>query len=74
MPTGHAGDSARADEAPGRSEPGGCSPWGSEGGAPDPATNYLPVPPGWNYLVRLYRPRAEILEGRSTFPEAQPVG
>jgi hypothetical protein len=44
------------------------------GGEPDPAANYLPVPPGWNYMVRLYRPRAEILEGRWTFPEAQPAG
>jgi hypothetical protein len=29
--------------------------------------------PGWNYIVRLYRPRAEILDGRWTFPEAQPA-
>jgi hypothetical protein len=28
--------------------------------------------PGWNYWVRLYRPRAEILNGRFKFPEAQP--
>jgi hypothetical protein len=28
---------------------------------------------GWNYLVRLYRPRAEILDGSWKFPEAQPV-
>jgi hypothetical protein len=26
--------------------------------------------PGWNYTVRLYRPKAEILEGKWTFPEA----
>ncbi len=40
----------------------------------DPAApNYLRIMPGWNYLVRLYRPRAEILDGRWTFPEAQPV-
>ena len=35
--------------------------------------NCLPITPGWNYLVRLYRPRAEILDGSWTFPEAQPV-
>jgi hypothetical protein len=29
--------------------------------------------PGWNYIVRLYRPQAEILDGRWTFPEAQPA-
>ena len=27
---------------------------------------------GWNYTVRLYRPRAEILNGKWKFPEAQP--
>jgi len=27
---------------------------------------------GWNYIVRLYRPRAEILNGTWKFPEAQP--
>jgi hypothetical protein len=28
---------------------------------------------GWNYMVRLYRPRAEILNGTWRFPEAQAV-
>src|SRR5689334_19797146 len=28
---------------------------------------------GWNYMVRLYRPRGEVLNGTWTFPEAQPV-
>jgi hypothetical protein len=28
---------------------------------------------GWNYMVRLYRPRAEILNGQWQFPEAQPI-
>jgi hypothetical protein len=35
--------------------------------------NCLPIMKGWNYTVRLYRPRAEILNGSWTFPEAQPV-
>jgi hypothetical protein len=35
--------------------------------------NCLPITPGWNYLVRLYRPRAEILDGSWKFPEAEPV-
>ena len=39
----------------------------------DDAANCLPITPGWNYLVRLYRPRAEVLDGSWTFPEAQPV-
>jgi hypothetical protein len=29
--------------------------------------------PGWNYMVRLYRPRDEILNGTWKLPEAQPV-
>jgi hypothetical protein len=36
-------------------------------------SNCLSVPPGWNYLVRLYRPRKEVLDGTWKFPEAQPV-
>lgn len=32
--------------------------------------NSIPVPPGWNYLVRLYRPRAEFFEGSWALPEA----
>jgi hypothetical protein len=43
------------------------------GGCDGKATNCLPITPGWNYWVRLYRPRAEILNGSWTFPEAQPV-
>lgn len=43
------------------------------GGYDGRTPNCLPVPPGWNYLVRLYRPRKEILDGTWQFPEAQPV-
>ena len=43
------------------------------GGDPAKAPNCIPIVPGWNYLVRLYRPRKEILEGKWKFPEAQPV-
>jgi hypothetical protein len=39
----------------------------------DRNVNCLPIAPGWNYLVRLYRPRPEILDGSWTFPEATPV-
>ena len=35
--------------------------------------NCLPVPAGWNYLVRLYRPKPEILTGAWTFPEPEAV-
>jgi hypothetical protein len=37
------------------------------------APNYLPIMPGWNYTVRMYRPRQELLDGAWKFPEAQPV-
>jgi hypothetical protein len=30
--------------------------------------NYLPITPGWNYIVRLYQPGKEILDGSWTFP------
>jgi hypothetical protein len=42
------------------------------GGCDGKLANCLPTVPGWNYMVRLYRPRAEILSGKWTFPQAQP--
>jgi hypothetical protein len=39
------------------------------GGHPG-AENYLHIMPGWNYTVRLYRPRPEVLDGSWTFPAA----
>lgn len=41
------------------------------GGCDGKLPNCLPIVKGWNYLVRLYRPRAEILDGRWTFPEPE---
>jgi len=35
--------------------------------------NCLPITPGWNYMVRLYRPQPQILNGSWTFPEALPA-
>jgi hypothetical protein len=43
------------------------------GGCDGKVENCLPTPPGWNYLVRLYRPRAEILDRSWTFPEPRAV-
>jgi hypothetical protein len=43
------------------------------GGCDGKIANCLPIMKGWNYIVRLYRPRAEILEARWTFPQAEPV-
>jgi hypothetical protein len=42
------------------------------GGDPE-APNYLRIMPGWNYTVRLYRPRAEILDGSWKFPSPVPA-
>ena len=42
------------------------------GGCDGKIPNCLPVTRGWNYTVRLYRPRTEILNGQWKFPEAQP--
>jgi hypothetical protein len=44
------------------------------GGCDGKIPNCLPVMPGWNYTVRLYRPLAEVLDGSWQFPEAQPAG
>lgn len=43
------------------------------GGCDGKIANCLPVVDGWNYTVRLYRPRKEILDGTWYFPEPQPV-
>jgi hypothetical protein len=42
------------------------------GGDPE-ADNFLPIVPGWNYIVRMYRPGPEILKGTWTFPAAKPA-
>ena len=44
------------------------------GGCDGQTPNCLPTMNGWNYMVRLYRPRPEILNGTWKFPEAQPHG
>jgi len=43
------------------------------GGCDGKIPNCLPIMKGWNYTVRLYRPRAEILNGTWKFPDPQPV-
>jgi hypothetical protein len=43
------------------------------GGCDGSVPNCLPITVGWNYLVRLYRPRQEILNGSWTFPGATAV-
>jgi len=43
------------------------------GGCDGKIPNCLPIMLDWNYTVRLYRPRAEILNGTWKFPEPQAV-
>jgi len=43
------------------------------GGCDGKIANCLPIVTGWNYTVRLYRPRAEILDGTWRFPKSRPV-
>src|SRR5882762_5287830 len=42
------------------------------GGCDGKIQNCLPITQGWNYTVRLFRPRAEIIDGTWVFPLAQP--
>jgi hypothetical protein len=69
------------------SEHGGCSvnsvtarqePDGSVvvrlGSCGEDAPNCLHLMEGWNYAVRLYRPRPEVLDGSWTFPSFEPAG
>jgi hypothetical protein len=42
------------------------------GGDPK-SSNYLHITEGWNYTVRLYQPRKEIIEGEWVFPDVKPV-
>ena len=42
-------------------------------GGDSSSVNYLPVTSGWNYAVRMYQPRKEILDGSWTFPTIEPV-
>jgi hypothetical protein len=35
--------------------------------------NFLPILPGWNYIVRLYQPKKEILDGTWKFPDPEAV-
>jgi hypothetical protein len=37
------------------------------------AANYLPIPVGWSYVVRMYGPCKQVVDGTWKFPEAQPV-
>ena len=42
-------------------------------GGDDDRPNLIPIVDGWNYTVRLYRPRAEVLDGSWRFPQIEPA-
>ena len=42
-------------------------------GGDSKSVNYLPIMEGWNYIVRLYQPRKEILDETWSFPAVQEV-
>lgn len=43
------------------------------GGCEDDRLNCIPITTGWNYAIRMYSPREEILDGTWTFPKPEPV-
>lgn len=43
------------------------------GSCSDGRSNCIPIVEGWNYVVRLYQPRKEVLDGSWVFPEAAPI-
>jgi hypothetical protein len=43
------------------------------GGCSGTVANCLPITPGWNYTVRLYRPQKSVLDGTWIFPQPQAV-
>ena len=43
------------------------------GGCDGHVPNCLPTPPDWSYMVRLYRPRAALLNGAWKLPAAEPL-
>ncbi|MTV24874.1 DUF1214 domain-containing protein [Nitriliruptoraceae bacterium ZYF776] len=56
-----------------RDADGGVTVSFGEGDADDGRPNLLPITDGWNYLVRLYRPRQEVLDGTWRFPTIGPA-
>ena len=43
------------------------------GGCEDKRVNCIPITDGWNYVVRLYEPRKEILDGSWNFPGVEKI-
>jgi hypothetical protein len=43
------------------------------GGCGDGRSNCIGIMDGWNYVVRMYRPRPEVVDGSWTFPDPEPI-
>jgi hypothetical protein len=43
------------------------------GGTGDGRSNRIGIMDGWNYVVRMYRPHPEVLDGSWAFPEPEPI-
>ena len=43
------------------------------GGCEDGRVNCIPISPDWNYAIRLYEPRQEIIDGTWEFPSIEPI-
>ena len=43
------------------------------GGCDDGRVNCLPLVEGWNYIVRMYRPEQQVIDGSWTFPKVVPA-
>ena len=43
------------------------------GACEDGRENCIPITPGWSYTTRLYEPREEIVDGRWSFPQPEPL-
>ena len=54
-------------------EPNGDGSFTIHFGGDPKSKNFLPVTEGWNYIVRLYQPRKELLDGTWVFPDAVPA-
>jgi hypothetical protein len=54
-------------------KPDGDGGWTIRFGGDPSAPNFLPIMPGWNFLLRLYEPRPEVLDGSWTYPEPAPA-
>ncbi|WP_370329040.1 DUF1214 domain-containing protein [Mycolicibacterium hippocampi] len=54
-------------------EDGSITVYFSAGSGAADMPNCIITPPGWNYLIRLYRPRAEFFSGAWTAPSLRPI-